>query len=114
MTQIATQADQESSRIFGRHFEIGIYETYITVIRKVGVLKYDPDSRRIVVRFGPEFSVERSPRLSNERLLVQGALRYLGSFIPLAQSPPPSQPPSSREAVNRKHSYLSATRGADL
>src|SRR5258708_9352999 len=90
MTQIATQADQETSQIFGCHFEIGIYETYITVIRKVGILKYDQSSNKIVVRFGPEFSNERGIRVTHDRLLANSALRYLGSFIPLAQTEAPA------------------------
>jgi hypothetical protein len=83
MTRIASQADIESSRIFGKHFEIGIYETYITMIRKIGVMKFDPRSGVQVVRFSPEYARPKNTVISNQPHSVAKEIHYFSELTPI-------------------------------
>jgi hypothetical protein len=85
MAQISAQADLESSRIFGRHFEIGIYETYITAMRKIGVMKAEPLSGRLIARFGPQFAEDGPSRASIERYMAHRAVEYFSELVPISR-----------------------------
>jgi len=62
MVRVAAQADREAWEIFGKHYQIDIYETYISIRqRKLAEVRFDPKTNRHRAYFDPKFHLEWAP-----------------------------------------------------
>jgi len=72
MARVSVQAESEARAIFGRSFNVDIYETYITApMRKMAELRRKKSDGPAEVRFDPKFAVIQL----NERRIKEAAER---------------------------------------
>ena len=90
MARVAVQAEAEARAVFGRSFNVDIYETYITApMRKMAELRRKKPEGPVDVRFDPKFAVIQL----NERRIKEAAERR--SRRPIVEGPPTTAPPTS-------------------
>ena len=75
MARVALQAQQEIDRVFQRHVDVDIYETFISIQqRKVGEVRPEPNSSRMRVMFDYRFAMADRA--------AQRAMPHSGPVIP--------------------------------
>ncbi len=63
MASVAMELHREASEVFGRSFEIDLYETYISLApRKLAELREPANGKRIGIVFDPKFQIEVEQR----------------------------------------------------
>ncbi len=85
MARVAVNAESEAHRLFGHHFDVDIFETYITSpMKKLAELRVDPRSGNRTVRFDSKFMREPpSPEWIARRI----QMRSIQIFFELLPSP---------------------------
>src|SRR5687768_7073612 len=85
MARVSVQAESEARAVFGRSFNVDIYETYITApMRKMAELRRNKPDGPVEVRFDPKFAVIQL----NERRIKEAAERRRGQRGELRLSVP--------------------------
>jgi hypothetical protein len=85
MSRLATQIFKECRTVFGRDYEIDIYETYIAMDqKKLAEARYDPLNKRVVIHFDERFGRESKKKY----LFPQPLARPFGLRNRLGESTP--------------------------
>ncbi len=88
MARVSVQAESEARAVFGRRFNVDIYETYITApMRKLAELRHKRPNGPVEIRFDPKFAVIQL----NERRIKEALERRRRS--PADQGPSSALPP---------------------
>jgi hypothetical protein len=88
MARVSVIAESEAYSLFGRHFDVDIFETYITSpMKKLAELRIDPRSGKRTVRFDSKFTRDPpSPEWVTRRIRMR-TMQIFFELLPTPNNP---------------------------